>query len=162
MLLTAIALMITAQAQPHTSAPSDQAPVTVTNSTQVPLIGRIGTCQGDGRSYNLRRLMLLENQMIEVDGPRGPLRVSISGEYLLIDTAGPPPRRAVYAANISDAVDPNADLDVELKLGYFEGTLVAFWKETFRHRTYRQGLLRISGETVTPLCEGSGGVTVRD
>jgi hypothetical protein len=106
--------------------------------------------------------MLLENHAVEVDGPQGPLRVSISGEYLLIDTTGPLPPRAVYATNISDAVDPNADLDVELKLGYFEGTLVAFWKETFRHRMYRQGLLRILGETVTPLCEGRGGITVRD
>lgn len=147
-------------APPH--SPPSHAPITVTNSTPLPLAGRIGTCEGDGRSYNLRRLMLLENRTIEIDGPHGPLRVSIAEEYVQIHTAGPTPARAIYATNIGDTADPRSDLDVELKLGYFDGFLVVFWKETFHHRIYRQGLFRIAGESVMPLCTGRGGVTIRD
>jgi len=126
------------------------------------LAGRIGTCEAGGRSYDLHRLLLLENQEAEIDGPLGPLRVSVAEEYVEIRTSGPPPRRVIYATNIADAADPNGDLDVELKLGYFEGGLVIFWKETFHHRIYRQGMFRISSENVTPLCAGRGGVTIRD
>jgi len=162
MWFVALALTMVGQPQSSLSAHPVQAPVTVTNSRQVPLAGRIGTCEADGRSYDLRRLMLLENQAVEIDGPHGPLRVSIAEEYVQIHSAGPRPARAVYATNVGDAADPDGDLDVELKLGYFDGILVVFWKETFRHRIYRQGMFRIVGESVAPLCAGRGGITIRD
>lgn len=163
MWLATFALLVSSQAPPPPrTAPPIDTPITVTNSRPSALAGRIGTCIADGRAYDLHRLMRLENQAVETDGPRGPLRVSIAEEYVQIHTAGPGPARAVYATNIGDAADPDADLDVELKLGYFDGMLVVFWKETFRHRIYRQGLFRIAGESVTPLCAGRGGVTIRD
>lgn len=163
MWLATFAFLMSAQAAPAwRSTPPPPAPITVTNSTPPAFAGRIGTCEADGRSYNLHRLMLLENQTVEIDGPQGPLRVSIAEEYVQIHAMGSTPARAVYAANVGDAADPQGDLDVELKLGYFDGMLVVFWKETFRHRIYRQGLFRIVGESVTPLCTGRGGVTIRD
>lgn len=162
MWLATFALLMSGQTPPTSHpAPPVHAPTTVTNSRPPAFAGRIGTCEAEGRSYNLHRLMLLENQAVDVDGPRGPLRVSIAEEYVQIHTAGPAPA-AVYATNIGEAADPDADLDVELKLGYFDGALVVFWKETFRYRIYRQGMFRISGESVTPLCAGRGGVTIRD
>lgn len=163
MWLASVVLMASDQTPPETpSSPSGRAPITVTNSTPPAFAGRIGTCEGDGRSYDLHRLMLLENQAVEIDGPQGPLRVSIAEEHVQIHTAGPTPARAVYATNVATAMDPNSDLDIELKLGYFDGDLVVFWKETFRYRIYRQGMFRIVGESVTPLCAGRGGVTIRD
>lgn len=155
-----LGLLMIAQAEPTSRVRSE--PVTVTNSRPPAFAGRIGICEADGRSYNLNRLLRLENDAAEIDGPQGPLRVSISEEYVEISTAGTSPGRTVYSTNIGDAVDPTGNLDVELKLGYIEGMLVIFWKETFRYRIYRQGLFRVSGEGVAPLCAGRGGVTIRD
>lgn len=163
MWLATFALLMGGQTPPASRhAPPIHTPVTVTNSRPLALAGRIGTCVAEGRSYDLHRLMLLENQAVEIDGPHGPLRVSIAEEYVQIHTADAAPARAVYATNIANAVDPHSNLDVELKLGYFDGILVVFWKETFRHRIYRQGMFRIAGESVRPLCAGRGGVTIRD
>lgn len=163
MWLAALALFVGGQAATETRAPrSTRAPITVTNSASPALAGRIGTCEAGGRSYNLNRLMLLENDAVEIGGPHGPLRVSIAEEYVQIHALRPAPAHAVYSTNIGDAVEPHGDLDVELKLGYFDGMLVVFWKETFRYRIYRQGLFRIAGQGVAPLCAGRGGVTIRD
>jgi hypothetical protein len=106
--------------------------------------------------------MVLENEAVEIDGPRGPLIIGISGEQVQIRSARPRQDVPVHAENIADAVDPEKDLDVELKLAYLDGRLVVFWKETYRHRIYRQGLFHIVGERVKALCTGRGGVTVRD
>ena len=135
-------------------------PVTVTNSRPVPFAGRTGTCEATGRSYNLHRLMILENRTIEIEGDGGPVRVSIDGEYVQIHTAGENSRE-IFATNIADIVDPHSDLDIELKLGYFDGHLVIFWKETFQHRVYQQGMFRVEGHFLTRLCNGRGGVTSR-
>jgi hypothetical protein len=50
-------------------------------------------------------------------------------------------------------------LDIQLKLVTFEGALALYWRETYLHRTYRQGLFEIQGMRASPLCEGAGGVT---
>ncbi len=50
-----------------------------------------------------------------------------------------------------------ASADVELKLGLYEQQIVLYWRETYRHRIYRQGLFRFEGQALVPMCEGEGG-----
>lgn len=156
-------LWVSGQATPpsQVSVPPSP-PVTVMNTRHVQLIGPIGTCAAGGRVYNLHRLMILENHSVEVDGPHGPLRVNIAGQHVQIRKVDSKTNSIVYSENIADAADPKGDYDVELKLGYFDGMLVVYWKETYRHRIYHQGLFRLTGESFSQLCAGRGGVTVRD
>jgi len=117
----------------------------------------VGDCEGNGRSFDLHRMMILEDRPVDIDSPDGPLRVSVHGEDLFFDAVGPtsPDRR--YYTNVDSEIDPRDDLDIELKLAYFEGRLVLYWKETFQNRIYRQGLFSIAGHAVVPLCTGHGG-----
>ena len=130
---------------------------TVLTREQIEAFDPIGTCEGGGRSFDLRRVMFLENQSIDVDGPSGPLRVTISREHLLVEDASPGARESQTRIDIDSEVDINDDLDLELKLAYFDQRLVLYWKETYRHRFYRQGLFAINGREVRSLCSGQGG-----
>jgi len=138
--------------------PSPPEAVTVVREEEISSLDRIGSCVGNGRPYNLRRLMPLVDRDIEIDSRHGPLRVTLQGERLIIYSVGEEPGRAVFWSNIGNQVAPRDDLDVELKLAYFEGMLVLYWKETFQHRLYRQGMFRIEGGEVTFLCGGRGGI----
>jgi hypothetical protein len=35
---------------------------------------------------------------------------------------------------------------------------VLYWRETFQHRIYGQGLFRVVGQSLEPFCEGRAGV----
>lgn len=159
-LIVLLASMMSGQAGP---APGTSSPVTIVPEGEARLADEIGTCAGPGRSFNLRWLMPLADRSAEMDSPRGPRRISLQGEHLFIyavDRHGP--ERAIFGINIGDEADPLHDLDVELRLAYFEGNLVVYWKETFQHRIYRQGMFGIESDRVTFLCAGVGGTTTLD
>jgi hypothetical protein len=63
-----------------------------------------------------------------------------------------------YVSNIGTEVDDSVDLDVQLKLALYGGRPVIYWKETYLHRMYRQGLFGLGDWKVAPLCEGTGGL----
>ncbi|HMG48123.1 MAG TPA: hypothetical protein VK614_11760 [Allosphingosinicella sp.] len=122
-----------------------------------PAADPIGTCERNGRSFDLHRMMVLEDRPVDFDGPDGPLRVSIRGENILFEEVGPNARHGHYYTDVDYEIEPRDDLDIELKLAYFEGRLVLYWRETFQNRIYRQGLFSITGHEITALCSGQGG-----
>lgn len=129
--------------------------VTVVSSPQLDVIGN---CAGTGgRSFDLEKLLLLENRTALMEGSDGTLRVSVAGERVEILRLRPKSDGSVYITNIGYEVEPRADLDVELKLALNSGELVVYWKETYKNRIYRQGLFRIMGQHVAALCQGRGG-----
>jgi hypothetical protein len=105
----------------------------------------------------MHRVMFLENQSIDIESENPPIRVSIRGENFFAEELGNNSRSRHFFESIDSIVDSTADLDIELKLAYFEGSLVLYWKETFHNRIYRQGLFSIIGHEVRRLCEGHGG-----
>lgn len=133
-------------------------PVTVIDASDVPALDPIGTCEGGGRSYDLRRMLRLQNRSIDIDGPNGVLRVSIEKEMVNIQSVERSRARDVYGTNIGYQVRPDRDLDVELTLGYLNSELVLYWKETFQNRIYEQGIFRINRERIEFLCSGRGGI----
>jgi hypothetical protein len=141
---------------------SDPTPVAVVGEGEVRFDDAIGDCDAGSRSINLRRLLFLADREVEIDGPHGPILVSVEGEYLYIYRAGQTPREALFGTNIGSEAEPRRNLDIELRLAVFDGRLVVYWKETFQHRIYEQGIYRIDGEEITFLCKGRGGVTTSD
>lgn len=118
---------------------------------------RIGTCTQGAQSFDLRGAAFVEDHAIDVHSRYGPLRLSVRGENLRVESIGPHPRISPSYLDIDSRIDASRDLDIELELANFEGRLVLYWKETFQHRHYRQGLFEITDGELVPLCEGVGG-----
>jgi hypothetical protein len=123
-------------------------------------ISGIGSCLRQGSSVDLRRLWLLEQPTVVVDTPAGPLTVTAEGDKLRIAEAADEAGRRVYVWEIGYMfADERGNADVRLRLGVLDSVLVLYWRETYQHRMYRQGLFRIAGREIVPLCEGEGGIT---
>jgi hypothetical protein len=105
--------------------------------------------------------MPLVDRVVEIDGPDGPLRLKLEGEHFYI-YALDDREREIGGGSIASRADPLHDLDVELKFAYFEGELVIYWKETFQHRIYKQGLFKVDRGGAAFICSGSGGVRTSD
>jgi len=147
--------------------PAAAAPPTVVSSREV-AIDLLGNCvTRDGRAIDLHRVAFLDDRPLVFDAPGGPYRAWIEGQKLLVEN----PAREIYFNRIDYqvAADGGGDLDLEVRLALVEGRLAVYWRETYRNRTYRQGLYTIAardlhrtGEGVTYLCAGSGGIRVDD
>ena len=132
---------------------------------QVAASSTLGTCVGSAGEIDFQRIMFLENTSLVIDGSSGSVRISIDGESLIATEIATTSEGREYFSNIDSLVDPNDDLDLLLKLAYSDKGLLVYWRETFRNRIYRQGLLRVnpteffrSANTgLTKLCEGRGG-----
>jgi len=111
------------------ASPSRATPITVTNSAEARVVGSLGTCEHNGRAYNLRRLMPLADRSVEIDGPNGPLQIVVDGEYLRIYAVEGQPQQALFTANIGAEADRHQNLDVELRLAVLSGELVVIGRK---------------------------------
>lgn len=104
--------------------------------------------------------MLLQNRVVDVESPSGPTRVSIVRQSIHMRMLNAPDE-TTYVRDIGGAVKRGEEEpDLELTLGLLGQRLVLYWRETFQHRMYRQGLFSIEGHELKPLCEGRGGVYI--
>jgi hypothetical protein len=115
----------------------------------------IGFCRtGQGEFLDLNRVLFLENRSVTPSHGEAR-RIRVDGEVLSIERLSSSPR--TYTYSIDDEINETAPPDVDLKLVIVDGELAVYWRETFRHTQYRQGIFRIVGERISPWCEGLGG-----
>jgi hypothetical protein len=152
--MSIVILLAILAAAPNDALQSRALPLT---EEQVQSLDPVGSCEGNGRSINMRRVMFLENLSVDIDGPNGELRVSVNRTDLVVEEIGSVSQRRRFINDIADLIDTTGEIDIQLKLAYFDGRLVLYWKETFQNRHYRQGLFNILGTNVSPLCSGLGG-----
>ena len=118
----------------------------------------IGSCLGPNGVVDLRRVMFLENQSLDLDSAEGRMRVELVRQSVRVRMLDDP-LDTRYLRHIASAVAQGEDdADVDLKLALFDGQPLVYWRETYQHRVYRQGLFRIVGHELEPLCEGHGGI----
>jgi hypothetical protein len=55
------------------------------------------------------------------------------------------------------AGDAGTDFDVDTKIGLLDNRPVIVWRETFKHRPARFGVMTIGWEKLKPVCEGTTG-----
>lgn len=152
-----IAALLTSQPTPVTAGPPGSGVALRLEVT--------GSCEGGGGSVDMRRVMFLENRTLVIDGATGPLQIEVDGEDFAIEEIGEGSGRRTYAERVDAMVEPDEDLDIELKLALVDGRLALYWRETYQNRFYRQGLLAIEGRAffnpedrgLRPQCEGRGG-----
>jgi hypothetical protein len=128
------------------------------------------TCDGSGGSIDMDRVMYLENRMLNVEGGTGPLHLWLDDETFYSEETGEHSRHRTYIDRIDSVVQQGADVDIDLKFALVNGRLMLYWRETYRHRFYRQGLLALEGRAlfgderrgIVPICEGRGGSSSAD
>jgi hypothetical protein len=101
--------------------------------------------------------MFLQNAAIDRQFGSHRRRLEISGQTLYIDAAwdDPPSRRWIEI--YSEVQWSDTPPDIELTFVYVEDELALHWRETYRHRQYRQGLMHIDVDGVRKWCDGIGG-----
>lgn len=119
----------------------------------------LGSClDQDRRPVDLRRVMFLENRELERDTPYGSIRIILSRQTITIRTIRRHGEETWRPIDVGVLVGRDgATADVEVRLGLHEDQIVAYWRETFRHRMYRQGLFRFQDQELVPVCNGNGG-----
>jgi hypothetical protein len=123
----------------------------------------VGDCiEPSGKADELRGLRFLKSHSANTETAAGKLRITLQGEHVRIDNLRYGRAHGFYYSNLGDQVEPNDDLDIELRLARQKGRLVIYWKETYRHKIYRQGLFRVVDERVELICQGRGGLNSSD
>jgi hypothetical protein len=62
--------------------------------------------------------------------------------------------------SIVDFIEEHYELvnpDIDLSFVLINNELSIYWKETYLHRAYRQGIVAIRRDTVVAVCDGFGG-----
>jgi hypothetical protein len=128
-------------------------------TSEVLVISLQGSClTPSGVSVDLDRAMFLENRAIDVQEGNIRRRIRAVGRTFYAETLWDT-TPTTYYTDVDTEVSEASPPDIELKLVYVEGTLALYWRETYQHRQYRQGLFHIEGEHIARWCEGIGGVT---
>lgn len=134
-----------------------QVPSSPLTDEEIQSLDPVGSCDGNGRSIDLHRVMFLENRTLDIDWVGGTLRLSVDGDNFYADEMAEGRIVRRHYRSIRGDIENGDGLDIQLKFGYFENVLVLYWRETFQNRIYRQGLFRVVGPAVTFLCAGEGG-----
>lgn len=129
------------------------------NFDQEPIAAKIaiaGYCQRDDSSLvDMRDLWILENDAVYDVGSTES--VTISGESVVIRQNGNDRSHRIDRMFAGDS-----SVDVVLRFAIIDNEPVLFWRESYLHRVFQQGLVRFSNGTVSSMCLGAGGIEVVD
>jgi len=119
----------------------------------------LGSCiDQNRRPLQLRKIMFLETRDFIQEMPQSTMRVTLNRQTITIKITPRKGEESWRPIDVGGLVSRgDVDADVDLKLGLYENNLVLYWRETYKHRMYRQGLFRIKGQELIVMCEGYGG-----
>jgi len=130
-----------------------------------------GSClRDDGFPVDLRQMTLPGRSETILNSTIGRVRVSLTDRRFSLRLLNSPEGDQVAAdvGGLLAALHGDERADVFVKLGFLRDRPVLYWRETYQHRPFRQGLLSIEPEAMnadwtgvlTHLCEGTGGVDI--
>lgn len=142
--LAALAAALTGQAVsegPHLNAPT------------------LGSCIGRNGPMDLSRVLFLENRVLDLTNRRVSVRVSVERQTVRIEELGQADG-STYVVHMGSLVaEGEDDADIFLKLAFINNRHFVYWRETYQHRMFRQGLFEIVGHNLVPFCQGNGGTS---
>ena len=121
-----------------------------------------------GQAVDIRRVMLLPDRAMAFDSSVGRVRISLDGQRFALHLLDAP-EGDHFVGDVGDLIsDGEERADVFVMIGSINARSVLYWRETYQHRSFRQGVLTVDPEAVkadwnsilTPFCEGTGGVDV--
>jgi hypothetical protein len=115
----------------------------------------LGSCRSNSEYINLGRVMFLKNEVIDLKDTNGLVRVALDRQKVRMQRVKLGVVQETVIVNVGNII--SGDPDIILTLGMLDDQPVLYWKETFLHRSYRQGVFKILGQSLVPLCQGMGG-----
>jgi|GEM_PF-5974442 len=113
----------------------------------------------EGRDIDLLTVTLLKNDRLDLSAYSIPAVVIIDRDWIDVRSKAAPVRS--YKQDIGYAAMPGESLDLDLSIALYQGRPLLHWKETFKHRAARLGLMTFKPNGhVEPLCVGGPTVTV--
>jgi hypothetical protein len=134
--------------------------------TIVPTISEdwgVGTCtrQG-GQTIDLKHMLTMTNRSVDVRENGVTRRVRLGLQSVAIESNRGTPNAVIQVDNIGYDLNPKGGIDIVLNFAMVDGVLGVYWRETYQHREYRQGLYRLDHDRIVPWCEGIGGESISD
>lgn len=119
-----------------------------------------GYCKTNGgKSYEMELVRHINNESIQTRVGSAEFILSLELDNLKAVELGNPDEE--WIANIADFLHTDYRPDVVISFAELDHEDFVYWRESYVHRTYRQGLFKFNGKTIVPVCTGVGGVTYR-
>lgn len=123
-----------------------------------------GTCVGNERTVYLNEAFFIKNTVIKLRSEQGYSLLKIIRDSLdvkLFDKNGNIVES--YMLNVKGNVltrnRKNKDVDIEISFAWVNSELGVYWKESFLHKPYMQGVFMLKNNQLEFYCQGTGGVT---
>lgn len=138
------------------STPHDFEPGTV-NSSRALLRDAVkyGRCEGD-QNVDMRSVESLTGDRFTISRPTFEVTLTIVGERVHQEWKRPNARRTWQDIE-AFVVDADGDVDVIASFVKVGDVVSIYWRETYLHRSYRQGVLGIGADGLYALCQGAAG-----
>lgn len=126
----------------------------------------LGSCGKPGGGFiDLRTVVFSQDRELLLSSSIGRHRLLLVGQKFRFETSDSRDDDGHEFGDVGHLVgEAGGQADLFLTLGSLEGHPVLYWRETYQHRLFRQGLFNISpgalkgmGSVLVPFCEGRGG-----
>lgn len=125
----------------------------------------IGGCKSEREFVGLKNIYFLQNREIIQERKNGYSLLSIEGETFRIEKYTPRDvhiETLVFDISMEILSRTKGDKDIDIELDFVllgkDNRIGIFWKETFLHQSYRQGIFKLDNEKLLWFCEGRGGI----
>src|SRR5688572_1852979 len=118
-----------------------------------------GNCKSTSGEFALNSVLFLTNKSVRLNSSSGDFEITVGDLSVTVNRVDKSvDSRTTKVYEIRRLVARGSIPDLDLSLVIVNGDLGLYWRETYRHRSYRQGLFKIVGSQLVSLCEGTGGI----
>ncbi len=127
-----------------------------------PQLLELGDCLNGHKVVDLTTVLFISNRVLREKPDAGFDQVTLMDQTLVFQAHLSSQGRFDYETPYDLAFfvgDAKGDADLDLSFVELEdGRKAVFWRETYKHRSHRQGIVTWDGPKLVKLCEGTGGV----
>lgn len=109
-----------------------------------------------GEAIDISDVRFFQNRALSLNIETTSVDARLNGQDILIKSEG-----VVELVSVRDYLKEGQGLDIELSFVEFGHEEYLYWRETYKHRRYRSGLLTVAQDRLIHVCEGEGGISAR-
>jgi len=121
-----------------------------------------GSCKAEKVDLDLEGIYFLKNTMVKQSAKDGYriLEVDNDGVDIKYYANNDVLKRTIpldVAMKILSFNKDKGDIDIEVNFILLDGQVAIYWKETYLHRLYKQGVFKVENDELVFFCQGKGG-----